>query len=187
MRRLRAIMLLLALAGCAAPRPDAIAASGWGTEGAGLPGDISCVPFARELSGIALAGDAHRWWAAADGRYARSAAPAPGAVLVFRRTAALPQGHLAVVVRQVGPREVLVTHANWGSGADKGRVAQNQRVVDVSARNDWTSVRVWHPPTQTLGVTIFQSHGFILPAIAADPVRLAANVPRAARAASGTL
>lgn len=186
MRRLRAIMLLLVLAACAGPRPDA-AASGWGNEWSGLPSDISCVPFARELSGISLAGDAHAWWAAASGRYDRASAPAPGAVLVFQRTRSLPQGHVAVVLRQIGPREVLVTHANWGTGSAKGRVAHNQRVVDVSRNNDWSSVRVWHPPTGTLGMTVYPAYGFILPASAADPARLAANVPRAARAASGTL
>lgn len=174
------ILLVLALSACAARPPG-------GSGGPALPADISCVPFARALSGIALSGNAHLWWDAAEGRYARSAAPAPGAVLVLRRTRRLPDGHLAVVVGQLGPREILVTHANWGSGPERGRVAENQRVVDVSPRNDWSAIRVWHPPTQTLGVTVFAAHGFILPPRAADPVLLAARVPEAARAAAGTL
>ena len=182
MRR-RSVLLVLGLGACArraslpgAP-PDATA----------LPADVSCVPFARALSGIALAGDAHRWWAAAEGRYRRSQRPSPGAVLVFARTRRLPQGHLAVVVREIGAREVSVAHANWGSGVERGRVREDQAVVDVSPRNDWTLVRVWHPPTGMLGVTAFPTHGFILPLVAADPARLAARVPEAARAAAGTL
>lgn len=180
MRR-RALLLLPALAACASrPREGA-------EDAAALPGTISCVPFARALSGIALSGDAHLWWAQAAGRYRRSARPEPGAVLVFRRTGRLPQGHLAVVVGLAGPREVVVTHANWGSGGERGRVAENQPVRDVSPRNDWSSVRVWHAPSGTLGVSVFPTHGFILPHAAADPVRLAARVPEAARVAAGTL
>ena len=181
MRR-RSLLALLAAGACAAPeRPRE------GTATQVLPTDISCVPFARALSGIALAGDAHLWWSAAEGRYGRGREPVPGAVLVIARSRSLPQGHVAVVVGRVGPREILVTHANWGSGRDRGRVAENQRVVDVSRRGDWTAVRVWHPPSNTLGVTVHQAHGFILPPRAADPARLAALVPTAAWAAAGTL
>lgn len=180
MRR-RALLLLPALAACASrPRQGA-------EDVAPPPRAISCVPFARALSGIALAGDAHLWWAAAAGRYRRGARPEPGAVLVFRRTGRLPQGHLAVVVGLAGPREVLVTHANWGSGAERGAVAENQPVRDVSARNDWSAVRVWHAPSGTLGASVFPTHGFILPPAPADPVRLAARVPEAARLSAGTL
>jgi len=182
MRR-RSVLLLFGLGACAARVPGPGAPPG----SAALPADVSCVPFARALSGIALSGDAHRWWAAAEGRYRRSRRRAPGAVLVFARTRRLPQGHLAVVVRGVGAREVSVAHANWGSGAERGRVREDQSVVDVSPGNDWTLVRVWHPPTGTLGVKAFPAHGFILPAVAADPARLAARVPDAARAAAGTL
>lgn len=183
MRR-RLLLLLPALGACTSrPREGVEAPAG----AAALPGDVSCVPFARALSGIALAGDAHLWWAAAAGRYRRGSTPEPGAVLAFRRTGRLPQGHLAVVVRLVGPREVLVTHANWGSGSGRGRVAENQPVHDVSPRNDWSLVRVWHAPSGTLGVTAFPAFGFILPPRPEDPVRLAARVPAAARLSAGTL
>lgn len=169
------------LAGCAG-RPPLPAPPEATTFRADVP--LSCVPFARELSGIDLAGDAHTWWRAASGRYRRDSRPTPGAVLVLRGTRRLPQGHLAVVVRQTGPREILVSHANWGSGAARGAVHQNQRVVDVSRRNDWSEVRIWYPRTDSLGVTVFAAHGFIEPPAARTPEEIAADVPRAARAAA---
>ncbi len=169
------------LAGCAS-RPPPPTPPETATFRTSVP--LSCVPFARELSGIDLAGDAHTWWRAAAGRYTRSNRPAPGAVLVLRGTRRLPQGHLAVVVRQTGPREILVSHANWASGAARGAVHQNQRVVDVSRRNDWSEVRVWYPRTDTLGVTVFAAHGFIQPPAARTPEEIAADVPRAARDAA---
>jgi len=183
MRR-RALLLPLAFAACASRPHEGAEVRG---DLAALPGNISCVPFARALSGIDLAGDAHRWWPAAEGRYGRGPAPRPGAVLVFQRSSRLPQGHVAVVVRTLGRREVLVTHANWGSGSERGRVSQNQRVVDVSPRNDWSAVRVWHPGSGTLGVTVFPTYGFVLPPQPADPAQLAARVPAAARLSAGTL
>lgn len=127
------------------------------------PAPLSCVPYARELSGIRLSGDAHRWWHAAAGRHVRSQRPAPGAVLVFRGTRALPQGHLAVVVAQTGRREILVNHANWATGRERGQVHLDQPVVDVSAANDWTAVRVWYPPSRTLGRRVWPTFGFIHP------------------------
>ena len=105
-------------------------------------------------------------------------------MLVLARTRRLPQGHLAVVVRQTGPREILVSHANWASGAARGAVHQNQRVVDVSRRNDWSEVRLWYPPAQALGTSVFAAHGFIQPPRARTPEEIAADVPRAARAAA---
>ncbi len=148
------------------------------------PVPLSCVPFARALSGVELAGDAQEWWQRASGRYRRSAVPEPGAVLVLRATRRLPQGHLAVVVRRTGPRELLVSHANWGSGPQRGAVHLNQRVLDVSPLNDWTAVRVWHPESNALGVTVFPAHGFILPPLPRTPEQVAADVPLAVRVAA---
>jgi hypothetical protein len=179
----RTVLLGLFALGACATRPPEEQHVAFGA----LPTDISCVPFARALSGISLAGDAHRWWGAAEGRYPRSARPAPGSVLVIASSRAMPRGHLAVVVSTVGPREILVTHANWASGAARGRVAENQRVVDVSRGNDWSAVRVWHEPTQSLGVTVHRASGFIHPGRTVDPARLAARVPQAALASAGTL
>jgi len=45
-----------------------------------------CVPFARQMSGIQLFGDAWTWWSQAFGRYAEGFLPRRGAVLVFKPT-----------------------------------------------------------------------------------------------------
>jgi CHAP domain. len=108
-------------------------------------GPMQCVPYARQVSGIDLRGDAWTWWGNAAGRYERGKKPRPGAVLVFRKTRAMPRGHLSVVSRIVGAREILITHANWGSTSDtRGQVATDVRVIDVSPGNDWSELRVWN-------------------------------------------
>lgn len=43
-----------------------------------------CVPYVRNVSGIAIWGDAVTWWAQAASRHVRSGRPAPGSVLVLR-------------------------------------------------------------------------------------------------------
>jgi surface antigen len=107
--------------------------------------------------------DAWTWWDAANGRYARDRTPRPGSVLVINRTARMRDGHLAVVSRVVNSREVLVDHANWASGAARGRIATDQRVRDVSDRNDWSLVRVWYPRIGDFGTTAVPARGFIHP------------------------
>ena len=150
------LALLAGLAACAGPRGDP-AAMGYETGG----GYTSCVPYARARSGIALRGDGWQWWDAAAGRYARGGAPRPDSVLVFRSTGRLRDGHVAVVSRIVSAREIRVDHANWASGGLKGMVARDQRVIDVSPRNDWTQVRVWYPPAGVVGATVFPTYGFV--------------------------
>ena len=159
-RALRPIALLAAflLAACGSSRAP--------SPGAGGPGDWSCVPYARSRSGIALRGDAWTWWDAAAGRYERGRAPRGGSVLVLARTSRLPQGHVAVVSRVVSPREIRVDHANWASGAAKGRAARDQPVADVSPGNDWSLVRVWYPRTNGWGATNYPSRGFVHPTAA---------------------
>ncbi len=122
-------------------------------------------------SGIALRGDAWIWWDAAAGRYERGHAPRSGSVLVLGRTSRLPQGHLAVVSRVVSAREVRVDHANWGSGAAKGREARNQPVMDVSPANDWSLVRVWLPRINDWGASTYASRGFVHPTTLATAAR----------------
>jgi hypothetical protein len=84
-------------------------------------------------------------------------------VLVLARTRRLSSGHVSVVSRVVSAREIRVDHANWASGSLRGRVAQDQPVLDVSPGNDWSQVRVWYPRLDLLGNTVFPAHGFILP------------------------
>ena len=125
-------------------------------------GPMQCVPYARSVSGIDIRGDAWTWWPGAEGRYQRGPLPRPGAVLVFKRTNRLPRGHVAVVARVVNRREILVTHANWGStAATRGKIARDVPVIDVSPENNWSEVRVWNG-NGAFG-KVYPAHGFIYP------------------------
>lgn len=120
---------------------------------------LECVPYARQLSGIQLYGDAHTWWDQAPGKYERSSQPVPGGVLVFRRTGRLASGHVSVVRQVVSDREITVSQANWVHR----RITQDEPVVDVSPGNDWTTVRVWWEPSRSLGTSTYPTYGFIAP------------------------
>ena len=160
------------LAGCGSSRTSSVA----GGASLKMPG-INCAPFARELSGIALYGDADSWWTNASGRYTRSERPILGSVLVFKRTSRLRSGHVSVVRRRIAPRLVMVSLANWIPGL----VDEDQMVVDVSSSNDWSEVRVWYPPVNQLGNTVYPAHGFIHPRREATYDELARATPVAAR------
>ncbi len=118
---------------------------------------ISCVPFAREVSGIQVAGNAWQWWDNASGQYARGDRPEAGSVLNFRANGRMRLGHVAVVTRVVNPREVIVDHANWQSG---GSVSRGMTVVDVSEANNWSAVRVELGHQGTFG-SVYPTYGFI--------------------------
>ena len=144
------LLTLLLLAGCGgSPRVG-------GTAGAGT--DLECVPFARQLSGIQLYGDAADWWEQAAGQYDRTHTPEPGAVLVFRRSGRLAHGHVSVVSRVLSDREITVTQANWVHR----RITRDEAVQDVSDRNDWSAVRVWWAPTGALGASVYATFGFVI-------------------------
>jgi surface antigen len=124
-------------------------------------GGISCVPYAREVSGIDLKGDAYTWWDEAAGTYARGNDPEPGSVLNFRSHATMRLGHVAVVSTIVSNREIEINHANWwGPGASKSGVNHNVSVIDVSPNNDWTAVRVSLGRPGEYG-SIYPTYGFI--------------------------
>ena len=142
---------LAALSACAGPSRPA------STAGVSHAAVMECAPYARQVSGIQLYGDAADWWEAAAGRYGRSEQPSPGAVLVFRRSARLPHGHVSVVASVRSRREITVTQANWVHG----RIARSEPVVDVSVGNDWTDVRVWWEPAGQLGSSQYATFGFI--------------------------
>src|SRR5262245_49238171 len=152
------LVLVLALAACASRGGDAPTS---GSLRAFSSDDfVSCVPFARAVTGIDIRGDAWTWWDSAAGRYARGQRPVTGAILAFAGTRQLPLGHLSVVEQVVGPREIIVEHANWSSTpAWRGKVLTGQCIVDVSADNDWTSVRVQNHLGSLGGAYV--THGFI--------------------------
>jgi hypothetical protein len=155
-----AIAALLALAGCG------------GSAGRSYPGSVGdvaasggleCVPYARQVSGIDIRGDAWTWWSEAAGRYQRGEAPEAGAVLVMQATRVMRRGHLAVVEAVTAPREIRVTQANWGyDRKTRGRVETGTPVIDVSEDNSWSAVRVWNRQTQAYG-RVNPTYGFIYP------------------------
>ncbi|MEW5729169.1 MAG: CHAP domain-containing protein [Pseudomonadota bacterium] len=124
---------------------------------------IQCVPYAREVSGLNLKGNAWQWWNAAAGVYERGRAPKDGAVLVFSRQGSMRYGHVSVVTRVVSNRLVLVDHANWAPAGSEGRgkVTQAVPVLDVSPRNDWSQVRVWYRPADDYGSKVYKAEGFV--------------------------
>jgi hypothetical protein len=125
-------------------------------------GFLTCVPYARMVSGIDLRGNARDWWAAAAGRYHRSQLPEVGAVLVFPASGSMRAGHVAVVEQVLGPRHILIHHANWeGPGIRKGSVTRGVSVVDVSPNNDWTRVRVQTGLAPGIYGREYPTHGFI--------------------------
>jgi surface antigen len=121
---------------------------------------ISCVPYARQISGIMVTGNAWQWWNNATGVYARGDRPEPGSVLNFRSNGRMHLGHVAVVAQVVNPRQVIVDHANWPSGEGYGAVSRHVAVVDVSAANNWSAVRVELARSGTFG-SVYPTYGFI--------------------------
>jgi hypothetical protein len=130
---------------------------------AGLPPPTQCVLFARDFTGVHLRGDAWAWWDAAAGVYPRSDVPHADTILVLKSTSQLRLGHVGVVKKVVGPRELLLTHANWGSDDPTRRVVHDSTaVVDVSPDNNWSEVRFWNAPSHAFG-KVYAAYGFIYP------------------------
>jgi surface antigen len=135
------------------------------THGAGLrfaarSYGISCVPYARQVSGIMVAGNAWQWWDNAEGLYARGDRPEAGSVLNFRANGRMRLGHVAVVSQVVNAREVIVDHANWPGGGGRGGVSHGVTVVDVSEANNWSAVRVELGRSGEFG-SVYPTYGFI--------------------------
>jgi surface antigen len=167
---------LLALTACGSRVPESGPRIG---DYVGGPVPVECAPFARALSGVRLSGEAADWWWQAEGRYGRSRLPEVGSVLVLQRSGRLPSGHVAVVSRVLSGREILVTQANWVHH----RVTQDQPVVDVSARGDWSLVRIWWPPAGQMGVADYPASGFIRATRPMSHDTLTAGTPAAIRMA----
>lgn len=150
---------------------------------------LQCVPFARERSGVAIRGNANTWWNQAAGDFVRVKAPAVGAVIVMNTR----RGHVGVVTKVVDSRHIVIDHANWLSN---GQIYLDQPVMDVSARNDWSQVVVWHPNLQKFGKRALGVPGFIVDApargnatvyasLADVPASLAGNIQYAEAVATG--
>lgn len=118
---------------------------------------VWCVPYARDLSGIEIRGNAKDWWGKARSGFARGNEPVVGSVMSFRATRGMPLGHVAVVSDVVTEREVIVNHANW----HRNKVSLKMGVRDVSKNNDWTLVRVESLPGQY--GSLYPVNGFIYP------------------------
>ncbi len=131
-------------------------ARGYSSRGRVHYAGISCVPFAREATGITVAGNAWQWWDNSAGTYQRGAVPEPGGVLAFRSNGRMRLGHVAVVSKVVNSREIEIDQANWAGGG----IARGVPVVDVSENNDWTAVRVGLGRSDSFG-SIYPTYGFI--------------------------
>jgi surface antigen len=119
---------------------------------------LQCVPYVREHSKIKIFGDAYTWWDKAEGKYPRGSAPEKGTVMVLHDYAGSEHGHVAVVRNLVSAREIRVDHANW---LNDGSIYVNNPVLDVSADNDWSQVRVYNIKTGGWGSKVYPVRGFI--------------------------
>ena len=118
---------------------------------------VWCVPFARNLSGIDIRGNARTWWAQAGDRFRQGHEPEVGAVMAFAPSGSMSLGHVAVVSSIVDDRQIRIDHANWRPN----EISLNMAVVDVSEDNDWSAVRV-ESFKGSLG-RVYPIDGFIYP------------------------
>jgi surface antigen len=119
---------------------------------------LQCVPFARQMSGVDIRGNAKTWWSQAAGRYDRGNTPRAGAVLTLPGYGKMYNGHVAMVSKVVGAREILLTHANWSR---RGGIERNVRAIDVSDAGDWSRVKIWFAGNGDFGTTSYPAYGFI--------------------------
>ncbi|UMM64117.1 hypothetical protein DM15PD_11020 [Aristophania vespae] len=118
---------------------------------------IQCVAFVQQSTSFKIHGNARDWWNRAKGLYARGNLPEEGAVLSFRGTRHMPLGHVAVVRSIINSRTIYIDQSHWGTNG----ISRNVRVVDVSANNDWSAVRVALRSNGNRLGSIYPTHGFI--------------------------
>ena len=83
--------------------------------------------------------------------------------MTLMRTNRLRSGHLAVVKDILGPRDITVTHTNWGNDPLSRRIVyESMRVQDASPANDWSSARFWNREEGVFGFP-YPVQGFIYP------------------------
>jgi surface antigen len=146
------LVLVLCLTACGTARSGSSPSTSSSADDVGL----SCVLYARAVSGIDIRGDAYAWWDNAAGRYLRGQVPQAGAVLVLAKTDRLQLGHLAVVRQVIDGRDILVDHSNWVPG----KIIMGMQVQDVSPANDWTELRFFNQDYGVFG-SIYPADGFI--------------------------
>jgi hypothetical protein len=156
LRLIALAMLAFGLAACAAPPSEQTSAPVIGS--VEKDARISCVPFARDHSQVKLYGDAWTWWDQAAGKYAQGHEPSLGSVMVLTGYAGPEHGHVAVVRQVISPREIRVDHANW---LNDGAIYFDDPVMDVSAANDWSEIRVFNIQTALWGNRTYAVQGFI--------------------------
>ena len=189
MRKVFAVSLLIVAASAGVPAAAEFATRAPGAPGTSTGAYLQCVPYARDVSGIKIYGDAYTWWDQAEGRYARGRTPRVGAVMTFIPHRNMTLGHVAAVSRIVDARTVLLRHANWSEiDGRRGQIEDDVRAVDVSPNNDWSEVRVWYAPSSALGTTHWPVAGFIYnekPGSQTIPFRYAfADLPSTGRASA---
>lgn len=129
---------------------------------AGSGAVVSCVPYARSITGMEVSGNGRDWWHNAAGRYARGQRPETGSILAFPSSGGMRAGHVAVVSRVVNNRMIEIDHANWGGpGIRRGQVMRGVKVMDVSDDNSWTRVRVQVGWTSENFGREYPTYGFI--------------------------
>lgn len=135
---------------------------------------IQCVAFARSASDVQLRGNAREWWRKAAGIYERGNTPEANSILSFRPTRRMPLGHVAVVKQVVNARTIIIDQSHW---AQRG-ISRNTPVIDVSANNDWSAVRVALNGNKNAFGSIYPTHGFIYPSNHTTNVRAPARNPQ---------
>jgi surface antigen len=140
---------------------------------------IQCVAYAKSASEVVLRGNARDWWHNASGVYDRGQAPEAGSVLNFRGTRRMPLGHVAVVRNVVDSRTIVIDQSHWAQAG----VSHNVSVIDVSANNDWSAVRVALNHNGGTYGSIYPTYGFIYPRSpgTAPTTQMAANNPQSQR------
>ena len=172
-----AAVFSLSLAACATPNYDSDYAPGSHQRYAAAPAvtgrtgvsdpsrPLQCVPYARIHTGVTIYGDAYTWWDKSRGLYAHNRSPRLRSVMMLTGYAGPNRAHLAVVSSLVSSREIRIDHANW---FNDGAVYLDDPVLDVSADNDWSEVRIWNIRAQSWGTRTYLVRGFIGPGRAPD-------------------
>lgn len=135
---------------------------GRNTHPGSFSGGITCVPYARSVTGMEISGNGREWWHNAAGRYSRGQRPQLGSILAWPGSGSMTSGHVAVVSRVLSARMIEIDHANWGGpGIRRGTVMHNVKVMDVSDDNSWTRVRVQVGWTSENFGREYPTYGFI--------------------------